>query len=68
MNSSPLLVILGLGALSASLALLMASLHWPVAADIFAVGGAILGLAAFVTAAVATVRSARRLPSRPGRR
>lgn len=68
MNSSPLLVILGLGALSASLALLMASLRWPVAADIFAVGGAILGVAAFVTAAVATVRSARRLPSRPDRR
>lgn len=68
MSSSPLLVILGLGALSASLALLMASLRWPVAADIFAVGGAILGVAAFVTAAVATVRSARRLPSRPDRR
>jgi hypothetical protein len=46
----------------------MASLRWPVAADIFAVGGAILGVAAFVTAAVATVRSARRLPSRPDRR
>jgi hypothetical protein len=66
--SSPLLVILGLGALSASLALLMAHLQFAVAADVFALGGALLGVAAFVTAAVATVRSARRLPSRPGRR
>jgi hypothetical protein len=66
--SSPLLVILGLGALSASLALLMARLHWPVAADVFAVGGAVLGVAAFVVVAVATVRSARRLPSRSGPR
>jgi hypothetical protein len=65
--SSPLLVILGLGALSASLALLMARLHVPVAADVFAIGGALLGVAAFVVAAVATVRSARRLPSKPGR-
>ena len=68
MISSPLLVILGLGALSASLALLMARLQLPVAADVFAVGGALLGVAAFVAAAVATVRSARRLPGRPGRR
>jgi hypothetical protein len=66
--SSPLLVILGLGALSASLALLMARLQLPVAADVFAVGGALLGVAAFVAAAVATVRSARRLPGRPDRR
>ena len=68
MISSPLLVIIGLGALSASLALLMARLQLPVAADVFAVGGALLGLAAFVAAAVATVRNARRLPARPGRR
>lgn len=68
MISSPLLVTLALGALSASLALLMARLHWPVAADVFAVAGALLGVAAFVAAAVTTVRSARRLPSRPGRR
>jgi hypothetical protein len=65
--SAPLLVTLALGALSASLALLMARLHLPVAADVFAVGAALLGVAAFVTAAVTTVRSARRLPSRPGR-
>ena len=68
MISSPLLVILGLGALSASLALLMARLQFPVAADVFAVGGAVLGMVAFVAVALATVRSARRLPTRPGRR
>ena len=66
--SAPLLVILALGALSAGLALLMARLHLPVAADVFAVGGALLGVAAFVAAAVTTVRSARRRPSRDGRR
>ena len=66
--SAPLLVTLALGALSASLALLMARLHLPVAADVFAVGGSLLGVAAFITAVVATVRSARRLPSRPGPR
>jgi hypothetical protein len=66
--SAPMLVTLALGALSASLALLMARLHLPVAADVFAVGGALLGVAAFVTAAVTTVRSARRLPARPRRR
>ena len=66
--SAPLLVTVALGALSASLALLMARLHLPVAADVFAVGGALLGVAAFIAAAVTTVRSARRLPSRPGRR
>jgi hypothetical protein len=48
--------------------LLMARLQLSVAADVFAVGGALLGVAAFVAAAVATVRSARRLPGRPGRR
>ena len=68
MTSSPLLVILGLGALSASLALLMAHLRFQVVADVFAVGGAALGVAAFVAVAVATVRSARGLPARPGRR
>jgi hypothetical protein len=66
--AAPLFVILGLGALSASLALLMARLGLPVAADVFAVGGALLGLAAFAAVAIATVRSARRLPARPGRR
>ena len=67
--SAPLLVIVALGALSASLALLMARLHLPVAADVFAVGGA--GYWAWrrsIAAAVTTVRSARRLPSRPGPR
>jgi hypothetical protein len=66
--SSPLLVILGVGALSASLALLMARLHLPLVADVLAIGSALLGVTAFVVMAVATVRSARRLPSRPGRR
>ena len=65
---SALLVTVALGALSASLALLMARLHLPVAADVFAVTGALLGVAAFVAATVTTVQSARRLPSRPGRR
>jgi hypothetical protein len=46
----------------------MARLHLPVAADVFAVGGALLGVAAFIAAAVMTVQSARRLPSKPGRR
>jgi hypothetical protein len=66
--SSPLLVILGLGALSASVALLMARLHLPVAADVFALGGALLGVTAFVVMAAVTIRSAGRLPSRPDRR
>jgi hypothetical protein len=65
---APLLVILGLGALSASLALLLAHLRWPLAADVCAVGGALLGIAAFVVTAIATVRSARRLPAGGGRR
>ena len=46
----------------------MARLHLPVAADVFAVGGALLGVTAFVVVAVATIRSAGRLPSRPDRR
>ena len=66
--SSPLLVILAVGALSVSVALLMARLHLSVVADVFAIGDAVLAVAAFVAVAVATVRSARRLPSRPGRR
>jgi hypothetical protein len=66
--SSPLLVILGLGALSASLALLMARLEVPLAAHVFAIGGALLGMTAFVVTAVATVRSARRLPWGPRQR
>lgn len=67
MISSPLLVTLAVGALSAGLALLMARLQWPVVADVLAMASAFLGLAAFVAAAVTTVRSARRLSSRPRR-
>ena len=63
-----LLVILGLGALGAGLALLMASLRWTLAADVFAVGATLLGVTAFLVAAVGTVRSARRLPSKGGPR
>jgi hypothetical protein len=63
-----LLLTLSAGALSASLALLMAHLRFPVAADILAVGGAVLGAAAFVAVASSTVRSARCLPSPRDRR
>ena len=65
--SSLLLVILGLAVLSASLALLMARLDLPVTADVLAICGAALSLTAFLVMVVATVRSARRLPGRPGR-
>lgn len=57
---APLLVTLGLGALSASLALLLAHLGLPIAADVLALGAAALGVAAFVTVTVATMRRARR--------
>jgi hypothetical protein len=57
---APLLVTLGLGALSASLALLLAHLRLPIAADVLALSAAALGVAAFVTVTVATVRRARR--------
>ena len=57
---APLLVTLGLGALSASLALLLAYLGLPIAADVLALSAAALGVAAFVTVTVATVRRARR--------
>ena len=67
MIPSGLLVILALGALSASLALLMARLEIAVAADVLAIGAALLGLTAFVAVAWSTVRRARHLPSR-GRR
>jgi hypothetical protein len=66
--AAPLLVTLALGALCASLALLMAHLGWPLVADVFAVGAALLGVAAFVAAAASTVRAARRLPAGPRRR
>ena len=67
-TSSPLLIVLGLGALSASLALLMARLHLSMVADVCAIGAALLGLTAFIGMAVATVRSARRLPWGPHER
>jgi hypothetical protein len=65
---APLLVVLGLGALGASLALLMAHLRYPLAADVLALGAAGLGLVAVLLAAVSTVRRARALPSGPRRR
>jgi hypothetical protein len=65
---SGLLVVLALGALAAALALLMARLALPLAADVCAVSAAALGLAAFVTAAVSTIRRARQLgPGAPRR-
>jgi hypothetical protein len=63
--SPPLLVTLALGALCASLALLTAHLGLPVVADVLVVGAALLGVSAFLVAAVATVRGARRVPG-PG--
>jgi hypothetical protein len=57
------LVLLGLGALSASLALLMAHVHLLGVAHVLAATAATCGLAAFVTVAGSTVRRARRLPS-----
>src|SRR5262249_22715786 len=59
-REAPLLVTLGLGALSASPALLPAHLGLPIAADVLALDPAALGVAAFVTVTVATVRRARR--------
>ena len=60
MIDAPLLVTLGLGALSASLALLLAHLGLPIAADVLALSAAALEVAAFVTVTVATVRRALR--------
>jgi hypothetical protein len=62
-----LLVTLALGALAASLALLMARLEIFPAAHALAVGAALLGVAAFVSVAWSTVRRARRLPPRGSR-
>lgn len=61
MISPPLLVVLSIGALCASGALLMARLQYALAADILAFGAALAGLAAVATAAVSTVQHARRL-------
>ena len=66
--SAGLFVILALGALSASLALLTARLQLPLAADVLAVGAAVLGVSAFVSVAVSTVRRARRLGAPTDRR
>ena len=68
MISPALLVTLALGALSAALALLMARLEWRLLADVFAVGAGLLGLAAFVAAALSTVRRARERAPGAGRR
>jgi hypothetical protein len=59
--SPTLLITLALGALCASLALLMARLELWLFADVLAVGAAVFGLAAFAGVAVSTVRRARRL-------
>jgi hypothetical protein len=61
------LVVLAVGALAASLALLMARLGSPASADLLAVISAACGLAAFVSAAHSTFRQARRLPGREER-
>jgi hypothetical protein len=63
-TSAPLLVILALGALSASLALLTARLELARVADVFAIAAAALGVSAFVAAAFSTVRHARRSRTR----
>ena len=63
-----MLVMLALGALCAALALLSAHLHLPAVADVLAVGGALCGLMAFVSAAGFTIRRARRLPTGSDRR
>ena len=67
MISAPLLVILSLGALSASLALLLARLQFPLAADLLVVSAAIFGLLAVLTAGVSTLRRAKQIPAGPRR-
>ena len=64
MSSSGLLVVVALGALSASLALLMARWHFAVAADALAIAAALLGLSAFLLVARSTIQRARHLPPR----
>lgn len=63
-----MMVMLSLGALCAALALLTAHLHLAALANALAVGGALCGLMAFVSAAGFTLRRARRLPERSDRR
>jgi hypothetical protein len=60
--TTPLFLLLGLGALSASLAFLMAHLRVLGVAHLFAVTAVICGLAVFVTVALSTIRRARHLP------
>lgn len=67
MISPGLLVLLSLGALSASLALLLAHWGFSIAADCLAVGSALFGLLAVLTAGVSTLRRARRIPAGPRR-
>jgi NADH:ubiquinone oxidoreductase subunit 6 (subunit J) len=66
--SAPPLVTLALSALSTSLAMLMA--HWRLllVADVLVFGGAALGVTAFVSVGLSTLRSARQLRERPRRR
>lgn len=64
---APLLVVLALGALGASGALLMARLQLFLAADVLAIGSAVAGLTAVVALAVSTIRRARQLPPGPRR-
>ena len=63
-----MLVILSLGALCASLALLTAHLHLAALADALAIGGALCGLIGFASAAGFTIRRARQLPTGSDRR
>jgi hypothetical protein len=64
MTGNATLVVLTLGALSASLALLAAHLRLGVIADVLAITSGLCGLAAFVGSAAFTIRHARRLPPR----
>jgi hypothetical protein len=64
MTGNAALILLTLGALSAALALLAAHLRLGVVADVLAITSGLCGLAAFLGAAVYTIRQARRLPPR----
>jgi hypothetical protein len=64
MIAPAVLVILALGALGASLALLAARLDLPAVADGLVGGAALCGLTAFAAVARSTIERARRLPSR----
>lgn len=57
--SAGLLLTLAAGALAAGIALLMARLELRFVADIFAFGAGVLGVSAFASAAITTVRRAR---------